>query len=102
SVRDGRLCVQAAECQGGVVTGGDYSEKRTERLAQRNGDRKRDWETRADTIELWIAQIRKGGNFLALHEPPRLAEKALTAGTQPAYIRASQPGPCTNWSKPWP
>jgi putative transposase len=43
---------QLMELQVGVATGADYSEKSAERLTQRNRYRERDWETRADTIEL--------------------------------------------------
>src|SRR5687768_14387872 len=34
------------------LTGAGYGEKSPERLAQRNGYRERDWETRAGTVEL--------------------------------------------------
>lgn len=37
-----------------------YGEKNPLRLAQRNGYRDRDWETRAGTVELRIPKLRKG------------------------------------------
>lgn len=40
------------ELQVGALTGAEYGEKDAERLAQRNGYRDPDWETRAGTVEL--------------------------------------------------
>jgi transposase-like protein len=42
------------ELEVGAKTGADYGEKSTERLAQRNGYRDRDWRTRAGSVELRI------------------------------------------------
>ncbi len=71
----------------GGLTGAAYGEKSPERLAQRNGYRERDWETRAGTVELRIPKLRKGSYFPGFLEPRRLAEKALTAVVQEAYIQ---------------
>lgn len=71
----------------GGLTGAGYGEKNPERLAQRNGYRERDWETRAGTVELRIPKLRKGSYFPGFLEPRRLAEKALTAVIQDAYIQ---------------
>jgi len=75
------------ELEVGALTGAGYGEKSAERLAQRNGYRDRDWETRAGTVELKIPKLRKGSYFPCFLEPRRLAEKALTAVIQEAYIQ---------------
>jgi putative transposase len=69
------------------LTGAAHGEKNPERLAQRNGHRDRDWQTRAGTVELRIPKLRTGSDFPSFLEPRRTTEKALTAVISEAYIQ---------------
>jgi len=75
------------ELESESLCGAGHGERSPERVNQRNGYRERDWQTRAGTVELRIPKLRKGSYFPAFLEPRRLAEKALTAVVQEAYVQ---------------
>jgi putative transposase len=70
-----------------TLTGAAHGARDPDRINQRNGYRDRMWQTRAGTVELRIPKLRRGSYFPGFLEPRRMAEKALTAVIQEAYVQ---------------
>ena len=81
---------------------GAHGERSEARRNQRNGYRDRDWETRAGTAELRIPKLRRGAYFPGFLEPRQMAEKALAAVIQEAYIQGISTRPIEgDWPYVW-
>src|SRR5438094_9526521 len=69
------------------LTGAAHGERAAERINNRNGYGDRVWEPRAGAVELRIPKLRRSSYFPGFLEPRRMAEKALAAVIQEAYIQ---------------
>lgn len=89
------------ELEVGGLTGAGFGEKTPERLAQRNGYRERDWETRAGTVELRIPKLRKGSYFPGFLEPRRMGSRSWTSSaTSPSSGWATRTWTTTSSESP--
>ena len=68
------------------LVGAAHGERNEGRENWRNGHREREWHTRSGTIPLRIPKLRRGSYFPGFLAPQRMAEKALTAVIQEAYV----------------
>lgn len=82
-----RVYVQALiEAEVTKRIGAEPYERSEERITQRNGYRERPWKTRLGEITLAVPKLREGTYFPSILEPRRMAEKALLAAVQTAYV----------------
>src|SRR5438552_1287221 len=63
-----------------------YGEVTPDRVNSRNGYRRRNWDTRAGTIELAIPKLREGSYFPEFLEHRRRAERALASVVATSYL----------------
>jgi putative transposase len=63
-----------------------YGEVTPERVNSRNGYRRREWDTRAGTIELAIPRLREGSYFPDFLTHRRRAERALASVVATSYL----------------
>jgi putative transposase len=63
-----------------------YGEVSPDRVNSRNGYRRREWDTRAGTIELAIPKLRSGSYFPSFLEHRRRAERALASVVATSYL----------------
>jgi putative transposase len=70
-----------------TLTGAAHGARDPHWINQRNRYRDRMWETRTGTVKLRIPKPRKGSYFPGFPEPRGMAEKALAAVVQEAYVQ---------------
>jgi putative transposase len=69
-----------------VACNAGYGEVTPDRVNSRNGYRRREWDTRAGTIELAIPRLRQGSYFPGFLEHRRRAERALASVVATSYL----------------
>jgi transposase-like protein len=71
----------------GQLCGAGYGEVSPDRVNSRNGYRRRDWDTRAGTIEVAVPKLRQGSYYPEwLLERRRRAERALATVVATSYL----------------
>jgi transposase-like protein len=69
------------------ICGAGYGEVSAERVNSRNGYRRREWDTRAGTVELAVPKLRSGSYYPEwLLERRRRAERALASVVATSYL----------------
>jgi transposase-like protein len=69
-----------------VLCNAGYGEVTPDRVNSRNGYRRREWDTRAGTLELAIPKLRSGSYFPSFLEHRRRAERALASVVATSYL----------------
>jgi transposase-like protein len=65
------MLIEIMEGEVAELAGGERYERSAERLAQRNGCRARQWDTRVGSLELAIPRLRSRSNFPSFLERNR-------------------------------
>ncbi len=82
-----RVVQELMDAEVSAQIGAERYERTEERVTQRNGYRRRPWDTRVGTLELAIPKLRTGSYFPSWLEPRRRAEQALVAVVAEAYVQ---------------
>jgi len=69
-----------------VACNAGYGEVTPDRVNSRNGYRRREWDTRAGTVELAVPKLRQGSYFPGFLEHRRRAERALASVVATSYL----------------
>jgi transposase-like protein len=82
-----RVVQELMDAEVSAQIGAERYERTEGRTTQRNGYRRRPWDTRVGTLELAIPKLRTGSYFPSWLEPRRRAEQALVAVVAEAYVQ---------------
>src|SRR3954464_978183 len=83
-----RLTIQELmEAEVSAQIGAGRYERSGERVTQRNGFRRRPWDTRVGTLELQIPKLRQGSYYPSWLGPGGRAEQAVIAVVAEAYVQ---------------
>jgi transposase-like protein len=69
-----------------ILCNAGYGEVTPDRVNSRNGYRRREWDTRAGTVELAVPKLRAGSYFPGFLEHRRRAERALASVVATSYL----------------
>ena len=83
-----------------VACNAGYGEVTPDRVNSRNGYRRREWDTRAGTIELAIPKLRQGSYFPGFLEHRRRAERALASVVATSWLPLSGSSGCPSRRSP--
>jgi putative transposase len=84
------------------LCGAAYGEVSAGRVNSRNGYRRREWDTRAGTVELAIPKLRQGSYYPEwLLERRRRAERALATVVATSYLLGVSTRRWRSWRSRW-